>query len=338
MSPKVSIVILNFNTRFFLEKLIPFLIKTDYDNFEIIVADNASIDGSADFIKEFYPEIKLICFDENYGFAGGYNKALEQIESDYFVLLNSDVEVTQNWLKPLISLAQSDSKIAVVQPKLLDYNSRNKFEYAGGSGGFIDKYGYPFCRGRWFNFIEFDTKQYNDTREIFWASGACFLIKSEYWKKSGGLDEDFFAHMEEIDLCWRLKNDGYKIMVCPESVVYHIGGGTLPVGNPHKTYLNFRNGLFLLCKNLNEKVLFKTLFIRFVFDGLAAFKFLTEFKFREIAAILRAHIVFYGKMKYWLNKRKNESEKQLHPYGMYNKSIVLGFYLYRQKRFSQTNL
>lgn len=338
MSPKVSIVILNFNTRHFLEKLIPFLINTDYDNFEIIVADNASLDDSADYVKQNYSNIKVLCFEENLGYAGGYNKALQDLDSEYFVLINSDVEVTRDWLKPLILLAQSEDKIAAVQPKLLDYNSRKMFEYAGGSGGFIDKYGYPFCRGRWFNFIEKDFKQYDDVREIFWASGACFLIKAEYWKKSGGLDEDFFAHMEEIDLCWRLKNMGYKIMVCPSSIVYHIGGGTLPVGNPHKTYLNFRNGLFLLCKNLNSTVLFTTLFTRFVLDGLAAFKFLTEFKFKEIAAVLRAHIVFYGKLRYWLKKRENNTVRQVNPYGMYNKSIVFDFFIARKRKFSETEL
>lgn len=338
MSPKVSIVILNFNTQNFLEKFVPYLKKTNYDNFEIIVADNASTDNSVEFLYENFPEIKVLVFDENLGYAGGYNKALQNLDSDYYVLINSDVEVTLDWLEPLILLAQSDKNIAAIQPKLLDYTSRNMFEYAGGSGGFIDKFGYPFCRGRWFNYIENDTKQYNDIREIFWASGACFLIRVEHWKLSGGLDEDFFAHMEEIDLCWRLKNLGYKIMVCPQSVVYHIGGGTLPVGNPHKTYLNFRNGLFLLCKNLNSKVLFSTLFIRFILDGLAAFKFLTEFKFREIAAVLRAHIIFYGKINYWLKKRENNGNKQISPYGMYNKSIVFKFFVSGKRKFSQTNL
>ena len=208
----------------------------------------------------------------------------------------------------------------------------------GGSGGFIDKYGYPFCRGRWFNFLETDQNQYDDKREIFWATGACLLIKSKYWFEAGGLDEDFFAHMEEIDLCWRLKNKGYKIMVCPESEVYHVGGGTLPVGNPRKTYLNFRNGLFLLCKNLHGSVLFKTLFIRFLLDGLAGIKFLTEFKFREIGAILKAHFIFYSTLRYWLNKRKQVPAQSKNLIGIYQRSMVFDYFGRGKRKFSETGL
>lgn len=337
MLPKVSIVILNYNTRYFLEKFLPGVLATDYENFEVVLADNASVDGSVEYVKNNFPSVSIITLTENYGFAGGYNRALAQIEADYFVLLNSDVQVPENWLKPLVALAESNSNIAAVQPKLLDYKDKTKFEYAGGSGGFIDKYGYPFCRGRWFNYLETDQQQYNDAREIFWATGACFLIKSDCWKEMGGLDEDFFAHMEEIDLCWRLKNRGYKIMVCPQSEVYHVGGGTLPVGNPRKTYLNFRNGLFLLCKNLHGSVLWKTLFIRFILDGLAGIKFLTEFKFKEIGAILKAHITFYSKMRYWLNKRKQVPVQSKNLTGMYQKSMVFDFYLRGKRKFSETD-
>ncbi|MFM9944729.1 MAG: glycosyltransferase family 2 protein [Bacteroidia bacterium] len=337
MQPRVSIVILNYNTRHFLEKFLPGVLATDYENFEVVLADNASKDDSVEFVKQNFPTVSIISLIENYGFAGGYNRALAKVNADYFVLLNSDVEVPENWLKPLVTLAESDSKIAAIQPKLLDYRDKTKFEYAGGSGGFIDKYGYPFCRGRWFNHLETDTRQYNDSKEIFWATGACFLIKSSCWKEMDGLDEDFFAHMEEIDLCWRLKNARYKIMVCPRSEVYHVGGGTLPVGNPRKTYLNFRNGLFLLCKNLHGSVLFKTLFIRFLLDGLAGIKFLTEFKFREIGAILKAHFTFYSKLGYWLNKRKMVPAQSKSLAGIYQKSMVFDFYLRGKRRFSEIN-
>ena len=338
MHPKVSIVILNYNTRHFLQKFLPGVLATDYENFEVVLADNASKDDSVEFVKQNFPTVKIIVLSENYGFAGGYNKALAQVKADYFVLLNSDVEVPKDWLKPLVALAESDSNIAAVQPKLLDYKDKTKFEYAGGSGGFIDKFGYPFCRGRWFNHLEMDNGQYNDRREIFWATGACFLIRSKYWEQANGLDEDFFAHMEEIDLCWRLNNSGYKIMVCPQSVVYHVGGGTLPVGNPRKTYLNFRNGLFLLCKNLHSSQLWKVLFIRFVMDGLAGIKFLTEFKFREIGAILKAHMVFYSQLRYWLKKRKLSTPQTLKPENMYQRSMVFDFYLKGKRKFSETEL
>jgi len=338
MYPKVAIVILNYNTRGFLEKFLPGVMATDYENVEIVVADNASKDDSVEFVQTNFPSVTLISLKENYGFAGGYNRALDTVKADYFVLLNSDVEVTNDWLRPLVEVAESDKSIAAVQPKLLDYKDRSKFEYAGGSGGFIDKYGYPFCRGRWFSDLETDSSQYDDTREIFWATGACFLIRSSYWIELGGLDDDFFAHMEEIDLCWRLKNSGYKIMVCPKSVVYHVGGGTLPVGNPQKTYLNFRNGLFLLCKNLPKSSLWRVLFIRMLLDGLAGIKFLTEFKFREIGAILKAHYTFYSQLRYWLNKRKTVPKQSHNLTAMYNKSMVFEYFGRGKRKFSETDL
>jgi GT2 family glycosyltransferase len=339
MSPKVAIVILNFNTRHFLEKFLPGVLATNYDNFEVVLADNASSDDSVAYVKSHFPSVSVIVLDGNYGYAGGYNRALEQVQADYFVLLNSDVEVPSNWLQPLVDLAESDANIAAVQPKLLDYNDKTKFEYAGGSGGFIDKYGYPFCRGRWFHSLETDTHQYDDVREVFWATGACFIIKSSLWKDAKGLDEDFFAHMEEIDLCWRLKNSGYKIMVCPQSVVYHVGGGTLPVGNPRKTFLNFRNGLYLLCKNLHGSQLWRVLLIRLVLDGTAGVKFMFEFKFKEIAAIFKAHWTFYLQLGYWLKKRKAlQSKPQKAPTGMYQKSMVFDFFARGKRKFSETGL
>jgi len=338
MSPKVSIVILNYNTRRFLEKFLPGILETYYENFEIVIADNASTDNSLDFVKSTYPDLRIIAITQNLGYAGGYNLALSKLEADYFVLLNSDVEVDNNWLQPLINLAESDSKIAAIQPKLMDFKERTLFEYAGGSGGFIDKYGFPFCRGRWLNVLEKDEGQYDDTREVFWATGACLLVRSSCWKLSAGLDEDFFAHMEEIDLCWRLKNAGFKIMVCPESVVYHIGGGTLPVGNPRKTYLNFRNGLYLLLKNVHSSKLVSVIIIRLLLDGLAGIKFLTEFKFREIGAILKAHWYFYNHLRYFLAKRHKSAHPLLKPEGMYQKSMVYDFFIRGKRKFSETGL
>ncbi len=335
MNPKVAVVVLNFNTQPFLARFLPTLLATDYDNMELVVVDNGSKDDSVNFLKTAFPEVKLIALNQNFGFAGGYNRALSQIDADYFVLLNSDVEVSKNWLNPLVQLAESDPKIGAIQPKILDFSNKTRFEYAGGSGGYIDKYGYPFCRGRWFNKLEEDQGQYDDVCEIFWATGACFFINAKFWREMEGLDEDFFAHMEEIDLCWRLKNSGYKNMVCPQSEVYHIGGGTLPVGNPRKTYLNFRNGLYLLCKNLHDDELVQVMLIRLLLDGLAGLKFLTEFKFREIGAILKAHYTFYKSLNYWLNKRKKSLSRERYPVGMYRGSMVFDFFVKGLNKFSQ---
>lgn len=303
MGIKVSIVILNFNTRGFLERFLPSVIATQYNNFEIIVADNASTDDSVDFLQQHYPDIRLIQLDQNYGFTGGYNRALKLIDTDYFVLLNSDVEVDRNWLQPMVDLVQSNSKIAAIQPKLIAEHNRTQFEYAGASGGFIDRYGFPFCRGRIFESLETDNGQYNDNKKVFWASGAALFIKADIYHSVGGLDEDFFAHMEEIDLCWRLQNHGYEIWVSPASIIYHVGGGTLQKSNPRKTYYNFRNGLILLLKNLPKGKVFWVICFRLLLDHVAAYRFLFQGKIGDFKAIAAAHRHFILKLRYWKSKR-----------------------------------
>jgi GT2 family glycosyltransferase len=244
--PRVAVVILNWNGINYLKQFLPSVCASTYPNLEIIIGDNASTDESVVYVRDNYPQVKIIINDQNYGFAGGYNKILTQLDHDYFILLNSDVEVEPNWIEPVISLMESDSKIAAAQPKILSQANKHSFEYAGAAGGFIDDFGYPFCRGRLFDTLELDKGQYNESSEVFWASGAAFFIKRPNWLEMNGLDDDFFAHMEEIDLCWRLKNEGYKIMYCADSQVYHVGGGTLQAESPFKTYLNFRNNLVLL--------------------------------------------------------------------------------------------
>ncbi|MFC2129052.1 glycosyltransferase, partial [Bacteroidota bacterium] len=280
--------------------------------------------------------INLILFDKNYGFAEGYNMALKKIESEYFILLNSDVEVTKNWIAPVINLMDYDKNIAACMPKIRSYHEKDYFEYAGAAGGYIDKYGYPFCRGRIIGNIEKDSGQYDNSTEIFWATGACMFIRADLFKKAGGFDPLFFAHMEEIDLCWRLKNMGYKIMFTPGSTVYHIGGGTLPNNSPQKIYLNFRNNLFLLLKNLPSEVVIRRLFSRMVLDGIAALVFLLTFRFSFFKAVLRAHKDFYYNIKS-LSKRKNESISDIRPRlhkEMFKKSIIWEFYISKRKKFS----
>ncbi|MCK4749664.1 MAG: glycosyltransferase family 2 protein, partial [Bacteroidales bacterium] len=250
----VSIVILNWNGKEFLRQFLPKLLEhSAVPGVEIVIADNASTDGSLEFLKEEYPEIRVVIHDRNYGFSGGYNRAFEELESKYYLLLNSDIEVTPGWLSPLLERMEEDEQIAACTPKIMDYHNRLQFEYAGAAGGYLDRYGYPFCRGRIFDTLEEDRQQYDDDIEIFWGSGACLLVRSELFSQAGGLDEKFFAHMEEIDLCWRLKRLGYRIEYVARSCVYHVGGGTLPKSNPMKTFLNFRNNLLLLYKNLPKK-------------------------------------------------------------------------------------
>ena len=252
---KVAVVILNWNGRHIIEKFLPSVVTNTAGEAEVIVADNGSTDDSLAFLAEHYPTLRTIALDKNYGFAGGYNRALAQVEADYYVLLNDDVECTPNWGSPVIEMMEADSEIAVAQPKLLMYDQKDTFEYAGGAGGFIDRFGYPFCRGRMFNTLEQDHGQYDDARQVFWATGAAMFVRSNVWHQLGGLDDDFFAHMEEIDFCWRAKNAGHKIAYCPRSVLYHVGGGTLPKSSPMKTMLNFRNNLSMLYKNLPDNEL-----------------------------------------------------------------------------------
>jgi GT2 family glycosyltransferase len=332
---KVAVVILNWNGREFLRKFLPFVLANSKDIAEVIVADNASTDSSIEFLQDTFPEVRIITNRTNGGFARGYNEALAEVDADYFVLLNSDIEVTPNWIEPVIWLMESDRTIAACQPKLRSFHERDKFEYAGAAGGFIDEYGYPFCRGRIFQHIETDNGQYNDTIEIFWATGACMFVRADIYKQFGGLDEDFFAHMEEIDFCWRLKNGGYKIMFCPDSVVFHVGGGTLPKKSAQKTYLNFRNNLSLLYKNLPSHLLLRVFAVRFPLDGIAAFKFLLDGGFKDFYAVLRAHLYFYSHLKDIHRKRKLLTQNMVH--GIFTGNLVKEYYLNKKTLFSELN-
>ncbi|MBX2984696.1 MAG: glycosyltransferase family 2 protein [Bacteroidia bacterium] len=331
-NPKVAVVILNYSTRNWLEKFLPSVLKTNWSNLEIVVADNASTDDSVEFVKTHFSQITLLQFHKNFGFTGGYNKALSLIQADYYVLLNSDIEVDENWLQPLVQLAKSDNSIAAVQPLIIDWKDKSKYEYAGAAGGFIDKYGYPFCRGRIFDSVEKIREDYNQNREVFWASGASLFIRASKFHEVGGLDNNFFAHMEEIDLCWRLKNKGYKIMLCAESRVYHVGGATLAMGHPRKTFLNFHNGLAMMAKNLPRQELFSKILIRLLLDHLAAYRFLFSGKIRHFGAVAKAHFRFLTRIRYWTKQNLNHyqlTERQ----GIYNRSIVLDYYLRGKKKF-----
>jgi GT2 family glycosyltransferase len=334
---KVSVIILNYNGKDHLKEFLPSIVKnTPEDQAGIIVADNNSSDDSIQFLSDNYKFIRIIQMDSNTGYAGGYNEALRQVETEYFVLLNSDVEVTANWLDPIIKYLDDHSDVAAAMPKIRAYKNKEYFEYAGASGGFIDRYGYPFCRGRILYEIEKDIGQYDSIRDIFWASGACFVVRAELFRKSGGFDMDFFAHMEEIDLCWRLKSMGYRIVVVPESLVYHLGGGTLPINTPRKMFLNYRNSLFLLQKNLSRKKLIPILFVRLLLDGASAFVYLTKFSFGFFGAVIKAHWQFYRKLFSTHKKRKNvknlaiiDSVSEIYP-----RSMVFGFMIKRKKLFS----
>ncbi|WP_257668243.1 glycosyltransferase family 2 protein [Parapedobacter tibetensis] len=335
--PKVAVVILNWNGRFFLEKFLPSVFNTCYPNIEFVVGDNGSTDDSISFVTTHYPTIRIIRNDRNLGFAGGYNSILTQIEADYFVLLNSDVEVTPRWIKPVVDLLESNPDMAAAQPKIRSFYQRDNFEHAGAAGGYIDRYGFPFCRGRILNVTEKDIGQYDDPCEVFWASGAAFFIKRECWRSSGGFDEDFFAHMEEIDLCWRLKRAGYRIGYCPDSVVYHVGGGTLDTSNPRKTYLNFRNSLFMLQKNLPFLEATWVVFARMWIDFTALIHFLLTGKFRDAWAVSRSHQRFFIDF-FKTAKKRNRYPPTFDTTGMYRGSIVWAFYMHAKTRFNKLNL
>lgn len=337
MSSTVAIVILNWNGAKLLQQFLPSVIEfSQGESVRIVVADNGSTDDSLHVLLSEFRQVEILDLKENYGFARGYNEALRQIDSDYYVILNSDVEVAKGWLDAPIRLMETDQTIAAIQPKILSYNQKSHFEYAGAAGGFIDRFGFPFCRGRIFNEIEEDRGQYDDEADIFWATGACMFVRSKSFHVSGGFDADFWAHMEEIDLCWRLKNRGQRIVFTPESTVYHVGGGTLSYDNPQKLYLNFRNNLWLLYKNLPSNKLVSTLFLRMCLDGIAAFKLLAEFNLNGIRSVLKAHLHFYKSLPALHRKRKltqPEKEKAL-PIEMLQKSIVFQFYIRKQKTFN----
>ena len=327
---KIAIVILNWNGEVLLERFLPSVVRYSA-NAEIYVADNASTDGSIDFLKNNFPEIEIIQNSTNGGFAKGYNEALQHVDADVFCLLNSDVEVTEGWLEPIIHGFNTINDVSIIQPKILDLLKKDHFEYAGAGGGFIDKLGYPFCRGRIFQALEKDEGQYNDTREIFWATGACMFVKSEVFKDLGGFDADYFAHQEEVDFCWRAKNQGLKVFYIGSSEVYHLGGSTLSNMNPKKTYLNFRNSLFSITKNLPRRKAFLIILIRLLLDGIAAARFILQFRFKHFMAIIRAHLSFYrqfGKMY-----KKREKTKFLLKYYA-TTSIVWSYFVNQIRNFN----
>lgn len=326
---KLAIVILNWNGKNLLERFLPSVIAHS-QNATIYIADNASTDDSVTFVKGNFPQVKIIQNADNYGYAKGYNEALKAVDADIFCLLNSDVEVTVGWLSPIISIFQLEPKTSIVQPKILDYNKQTSFEYAGAGGGYIDKYGYPYCRGRIFDTIEEDNGQYDDTCEIFWASGACLFVRSEFFRTLNGFDETYFAHFEEIDLCWRAFNLGYQTKYVGASRIYHLGGATLNKTNPTKTYLNFRNSLSTITKNA-EGNLFLLIFPRLLFDGLAGLKFLTEFKFAHILSIIKAHISYYQQLPILLKQRKALMKK---PNYYQKTSILLPYFINNKKTFN----
>ncbi len=299
----IAIVILNWNGKALLEQFLPSVIEHSKEA-TVYVADNASTDDSVAFVEKEFPSIKIIKNAQNGGYAKGYNDALKHVEADVFCLLNSDVEVTQNWLQPIMDTFKMHPNTAIIQPKLLDFKQKDHFEYAGAAGGFIDKYGYPYCRGRIFNTIEKDSGQYDDVSEIFWASGACLFVRSHVFDELNGFDQYFFAHMEEIDFCWRAKNQGYSVKYVGASTVYHVGGATLSNSSPKKTFLNFRNSLFTLTKNATGPIFLKV-WVRLVLDGVAAIKFLFEFKPLHVVSILKAHLSFYKNMGRLLKQRAN---------------------------------
>lgn len=335
---KVAIVILNWNGAKMLSTYLPSVINYSRDEAEIFVADNASTDDSMSWLSQHYPMVKQIALDRNWGFAEGYNKALGHIDAEYYILLNSDIEVTHHWLIPLIEFMDAHPQVAACQPKLLSIFDHDQFEYAGASGGFIDRYGYPFCRGRIFQTVESDDGQYDDPCKIAWATGACLMIRShDYWE-AGGLDGRFFAHSEEIDLCWRLRSRGRDIYCVPDSQVYHVGGGTLPKNNPMKTYLNFRNNLTMLYKNLNDKDLKHVMRMRWWLDYLAALQMLLlDHHWGDCRAVFKARKAFkrwrhefdFDRQKIQ-NNRLVQDEEILSPY-----SILWKYYVKGKKKYSE---
>jgi len=336
MKKKLAIVILNWNGQKFLEQFLPKLLDSCPNYAEVIIADNASEDQSVSFIQTHYPQIRLIQNPKNGGFSKGYNEALQQIEANYYCLLNSDIEVGKNWIEPIVELLDAHDDIAIAQPKLRSFHERQKFEYAGASGGFLDRYGYPFCRGRLFSVVEEDHGQYNDIIDIFWATGAAMFVRSELYHELGGLDEDFFAHMEEIDFCWRVKNHGKRIVVVPQSEVFHVGGGTLPKNNAFKTFLNFRNNLFLLVKNLPQNRLLITLFLRFFMDISAALHFLFQGHRKDCVAVLKAQFAFWNYYKRMKLKRGNVHISAFAD--TYHHSIVWAYYITGKRYFNGKKL
>lgn len=330
---KIAVVILNWNGRSLLEEFLPSVIKYSKEA-EIYIADNASTDDSIVYIKDNFPEIGIIQNSVNGGYAKGYNDALTKINADIYCLLNNDIEVTENWLIPVLETFKNHNNVAAIQPKILDYKKKTHFEYAGAGGGYIDRLGYPYCRGRIFDTLEEDLAQYDDTTSVFWASGACLFIRKSVFNDVNGFDEDFFAHQEEIDLCWRIRNLGHEIMYVGSATVYHLGGATLNNMNPRKTFLNFRNSLFMLTKNVPGSTVCLLIFIRLILDGIAGIKFLVEGKSPHFVAIFKAHYSFYINLpKFYKKRRKLLQQKKYYRIS----SVVWLYYISNKKYFNETD-
>lgn len=337
--PKVAVVIIHWNRRSLLEQFLPFLVQSTYQNLEIVVADNNSTDDSVEWVKQHYPQVTIVQNEDNYGYAGGYNHALKNVFADYYVLLNNDIEVTPGWLEPVITYMEQNPTVGAAQPKMIDYKKRNKFEYAGACGGYMDALGYAFCRGRIFEVLEEDHQQYENTTQVFWSTGACMFIRSNLFHSLNGFDEHFFAHMEEIDLCWRLQLAGYTCAVIPQSVVYHVGGGTLNKQSPQKTYLNFRNNLIMLTKNLPVSTLLWLIPLRSFLDLLSSIFFLLNGFPRYSLAVHQAHSDYFFKWRKWWKLRDKNlpklSWRKLH--GVYSGSVVQEHFMNKVGKFSALN-
>jgi GT2 family glycosyltransferase len=333
--PSVAIVILNWNGKKFLEQFLPSVIASTYKNYTVVVGDNASEDDSVNFLSQYYPQIKIIRNRVNEGFAKGYNSVLKQVTTDYYVLLNSDVQVQEKWIEPVIELMQNDPAIAACQPKVLSYRDKQLFEYAGACGGWLDAYGYPFSRGRVFDVCEQDRHQYDDAQQIFWATGAALFVKAPLYHKMGGFDDYFFAHQEEIDLCWRLQLAGYKIFVQPSSVVYHVGGGTLPMGNKTKVFLNFRNNLIMLTKNLSPGEALLKIPFRIALDSIAAWKGLFTGGGITFISIAKAHLHYWKWVFFHRHKSMLNGSRRKKMAGLYHGLIVWKYFINRKTTFSE---
>lgn len=331
---KVAVVILNWNGKQLLEQFLPSIVQFSTELAEVYLADNASSDDSVSFVKEQFPSVKIVENTTNGGYAKGYNDALDSIDADIYCLINSDVEVTKDWLVPVLEVFEKEPNTAIIQPKLLDYKDKTKFEYAGAGGGFVDLYGYPYCRGRVFNHLEKDQGQFDDITEIFWASGACFFIRSEIYDGLNGFDEDYFAHQEEVDLCWRTQNEGFDIKYVGASTVYHVGGATLQESNPRKTFLNFRNSLLNVIKNVPKKWFLFVVFSRLILDGVAGIKFAIELRPIHTWAVIRAHLSLYANFYKFLKKRR-KLQKKLN-YNLHT-SVVWQHFIQGKKTFDQLN-
>ena len=334
MAKRVAVIILNWNGEKLLREFLPSVVKnTNTDLGRVVVVDNHSTDGSWICLEQEFPDVERVLFEDNFGFAGGYNRAIEMIEAEYVVLLNSDVEVAPGWLEPLVAVLDRDERVAAVQPKILAYRDKKKFEYAGAAGGYIDYLGFPFCRGRVMDTTEQDDGQYDDEVDVFWATGASLCIRRDVYRATGGLDEAFFAHMEEIDLCWRLKNGGYTLKVVPSSVVYHLGGGSLPMNHPKKLFLNYRNNLLMLHKNLCAKQRKKIFFARVLLDTMAGGLFLLKGQWSNTRSVIRAYKAFRE-----MRKAYPVPESSMSLSGIYPRSIVLDYFLRGKKKFSDLNI